>query len=524
MLEAMRRVCPRAKFYQASSSEMYGKVQEMPQTEKTPFYPRSPYGVSKVYGHYITVNYRESYDLFAVSGILFNHESPRRGKEFVTRKVTDGVARIKLGLEKELRMGNLDAKRDWGYAGDYVKAMWEMLQQDTADDFVIATGIAHSVQDLVEVAFDHVGLNWKDYVVTDPKFLRPAEVEHLLGDCSKAKKTLGWEPEVSFEEMIRMMVDDDLESGQETGIMKILVTGAGGFAGRHLVKELVSNSHEVCSFEQVGVPHPEGTVLHIHGDLCDKESLAKAIIDYKPEACIHLAAMTFVPDGNTMAGKMLEVNVAGTLNILNALNEHARECRMLTISSAQVYGPATGDDPLTEAAAMSPSNLYAVSKAAADLATLAFSRKHGMHTMTARPHNHSGPGQSEKFVIPSFIAQALAISEDQQEPVIKVGNLDCERDFTDVRDVVMAYRLIIEKGTKGESYNIGSDRRYKIGTVLEMILDILEIKPEIVVDENRFRPTDRSPILDTTRLQQDTGWKNDIPLEQTLRDMISIEL
>lgn len=212
MLEAMRRVCPKAKFYQASSSEMYGKVLEMPQTEKTPFYPRSPYGVSKVYGHYITVNYRESYNLFAVSGILFNHESPRRGKEFVTRKVTDAVARIKLGLQKELRMGNLDAKRDWGFAGDYVKAMWSMLQQENPDDYVIATGIAHSVQDLVQIAFDHVGLNWKDYVVTDPKFLRPAEVEHLLGDSTKARKLLGWEPEVTFEQMVHMMVDSDIEA------------------------------------------------------------------------------------------------------------------------------------------------------------------------------------------------------------------------------------------------------------------------------------------------------------------------
>jgi GDPmannose 4,6-dehydratase len=211
MLEAMKRACPKAKFYQASSSEMYGKVQEMPQTEKTPFYPRSPYGVSKVYGHYITVNYRESYDLFAVSGILFNHESPRRGLEFVTRKVTDAAARISMGLQKELRMGNLDAKRDWGFAGDYVKAMWLMLQQDEPDDYVIATGTAHSVQTLVEIAFGHVGLNWEDYVVLDPEFIRPAEVEHLLGDCTKAKEQLGWVPEVSFEEMTKMMVESDLE-------------------------------------------------------------------------------------------------------------------------------------------------------------------------------------------------------------------------------------------------------------------------------------------------------------------------
>jgi len=211
LLEAMRKSCPKAKLYQASSSEMFGKVREMPQNELTPFYPRSPYGVSKVYGHYITVNFRESYDLFAVSGILFNHESPRRGKEFVTRKVTDGVARIKLGRQRKLRMGNINSKRDWGFAGDYVTAMWMMLQQKKADDYVIATGIAHSVKDLLEVAFDHVGLDWRKHVVIDPKFIRPAEVEHLLGDSAKARRVLKWRPKVDFEGLVKMMVDADLE-------------------------------------------------------------------------------------------------------------------------------------------------------------------------------------------------------------------------------------------------------------------------------------------------------------------------
>lgn len=211
VLEAIRLVDPSIRFYQASSSEMYGKVRETPQTELTPFYPRSPYGVSKVYGHYITVNYRESYDLFAVSGILFNHESPRRGLEFVTRKVTDAVARIKLGKSKELRLGNLDAKRDWGFAGDYVRAMYLMLQQSEADDYVVATGETHSVRDLVQVAFTHVGLDWQEFVKLDEKFLRPAEVDLLVGDPAKAKKKLGWEPKVSFQRMIQMMVDADIE-------------------------------------------------------------------------------------------------------------------------------------------------------------------------------------------------------------------------------------------------------------------------------------------------------------------------
>jgi len=211
MLEAMRRVDPSIRFYQASSSEMFGKVREIPQNETTPFYPRSPYGVAKVYGHFITVNYRESYDLFAVSGILFNHESPRRGLEFVTRKISDGVARIKLGLADELRLGNLDAKRDWGYAGDYVEAMWLMLQADEPDDYVIATGEEHSVREFVEIAFEHAGVDMEKHVVIDPKFLRPAEVDHLVGDATKAREKLGWEPRVSFRELAEMMVDTDLE-------------------------------------------------------------------------------------------------------------------------------------------------------------------------------------------------------------------------------------------------------------------------------------------------------------------------
>jgi GDPmannose 4,6-dehydratase len=210
MLEAVRAIDPGIRFYQASSSEMFGKVREIPQNETTPFYPRSPYGVAKAYGHFLTVNYRESYGIFAASGILFNHESPRRGREFVTRKITDGVARIKLGLGRELRLGNLDSRRDWGYAPDYVRAMWMMLQQDEADDFVIATGKMHTVQDAVEIAFGHVGLDWHDHVVVDPALIRPAEVDQLLGDASKARRVLGWEPRVSFDELIQLMVDADL--------------------------------------------------------------------------------------------------------------------------------------------------------------------------------------------------------------------------------------------------------------------------------------------------------------------------
>ena len=211
MLEAIRIIKPDTRFYQASTSEMFGKVQAVPQTETTPFYPRSPYGVAKLYGHWITINYRESYDIYGCSGILFNHELPRRGLEFVTRKVTDAAVRIKFGLQKELRMGNLDSKRDWGFAGDYVKAMWMMLQQDTPDDYVIATGETHSIKELLEVAFGALDMNYEDYVVIDPRFVRPAEVDLLLGSPEKAKRQMGWEPTVTFEGLIHMMVDADLK-------------------------------------------------------------------------------------------------------------------------------------------------------------------------------------------------------------------------------------------------------------------------------------------------------------------------
>ncbi len=210
MLEAIRKVNDKIKFYQASSSEMFGKVRETPQTESTPFHPRSPYGVAKVYGHYITLNYRESYNMFACSGILFNHESPRRGFEFVTRKITDAVAKIKLGTQKELALGNLDAKRDWGFAGDYVRAMWMMLQHSAPDDYVIATGENHSVREFCEIAFGYVNLDYKDYVRTDPKFIRPAEVDLLIGDNSKAMRVLGWVPNVNFKVLVEMLVDADL--------------------------------------------------------------------------------------------------------------------------------------------------------------------------------------------------------------------------------------------------------------------------------------------------------------------------
>ncbi|HET9181310.1 MAG TPA: GDP-mannose 4,6-dehydratase [Candidatus Angelobacter sp.] len=225
VMEAIRKHSPQSKFLQASSSEMFGKVRESPQTERTPFHPRSPYGVAKVFGHHITVNYRESYGIFACSSICFNHESPRRGREFVTRKVTQGAARIKLGLMDKLKMGNIDAQRDWGFAGDYIRAMWLMLQQPVADDYVIATGQTHSVQELLEVAFSYAGLDWKNYIEIDPKLVRPAEVDYLCGDAGKARRVLGWKPQVQFRELIEMMVESDLNALRPTAHRRMAVAG-----------------------------------------------------------------------------------------------------------------------------------------------------------------------------------------------------------------------------------------------------------------------------------------------------------
>lgn len=303
--------------------------------------------------------------------------------------------------------------------------------------------------------------------------------------------------------------------------MKTLVTGAGGFAGRHLIRELAGYDYELYAFECPGVPPVEGVIDTLSGNLCDQSVLENAIKKLKPEACFHLGAMTFVPDGNSNPGLMLAVNIGGTLNVLNAIKTYSPDCRVLTVSTAHVYGPSGSDKPLTESNTFNPLDIYSASKAAADLSTLAFARHHGIHAMTVRPHNHTGPGQAPKFVIPSFVAQAKAIAIKKQAAVIKVGNLDCERDFIDVRDVVRAYRLIMEKGISGEAYNIGSERRYTIGTVLNMICDTLGIKPEIIVDEQRYRPTDRSSLLDTTKIYNDTGWAKEIDLTNTLKDMIS---
>lgn len=302
--------------------------------------------------------------------------------------------------------------------------------------------------------------------------------------------------------------------------MKILVTGAGGFVGRHLTTELAAHKYTITAFESHGVML-DSEIPVVHGDIRDADTVEKTVAEIRPDACIHLAGVSFVPDGAANPDLMLSVNVRGTINILDAMKKHAPACKTLVISTAHIYEGVSEQGALNEDTIPAPLSNYAVSKTAADLATLAYAKNFNIHAMTARPHNHIGPGQSTKFVIPSFIHQAKAIAAGTQDAVFEVGNLDCERDFSDVRDVVRAYRLLIEKGRRAQAYNISSNNQYKIGAILNMICDMAGIKPEIKTDPTRFRPTDKSPVLDTTKIQHDTGWHTNIELEKTLHDIMS---
>ncbi len=301
--------------------------------------------------------------------------------------------------------------------------------------------------------------------------------------------------------------------------MRILATGTGGFVGRHLTKELTENNHTVFAFEHPDSKGAEGAIETIFGNICDPATIEKAVTATKPEACIHLAAISFVPDGISNPQLMKDVNEGGTANLLAILNKHTPACRTLVVSTALIYGPSKSDARITEDNKLSPANLYAETKANADLAALAFTTQHDLPVMTARPHNHIGPGQSPKFVVPSFVQQAKAIAAGTHPPVMHVGNLESERDFTDVRDVVKAYRLIIEKGKTGNAYNIASDKLYKIGDILNMILDIAGAQPEIKTDDTLYRPTDKSPQLDVSKLKNDTGWEYETDLNTSLSDI-----
>ena len=549
LLEAIRTVNPKIKFYQASSSEMFGKVQETPQNEDTPFYPRSPYGVAKVYGHYITVNFRESYSLFACSGILFNHESPRRGLEFVTRKISDGVAKIKLGLTKELRMGNLDAKRDWGFAGDYVKMMWKMLQQPKAEDYIIGTGKTHSVKEFINLAFRHVGLDYKKYIKIDQKFVRPVEVDLLVANPTKAKTKLGFKSKVSFEQLIEMMVDADLKrlteeskfqqmsgnkkikfhntGGGLVNIMKkiimksALITGISGFVGPYLAKELIQNKYDVFGLDRSGKNNPDSKFeiqdSHIlQCNLLDKNNVFKVINEIRPDYIFHLAGFSSVKDSWEKPELCRKINVEGTKNLLEGIISAKLDPKILIVTSAEVYGKPK-KLPLKETSPLSPESPYAKSRVEQEKLLENYKN---LNWIISRSFNHTGPGQQPIFVIPEFAKQLVEIKKGKIEPKIMVGNLEAKRDFSDVRDIVQAYRLLLEKGRKHEIYNVCSGKSYIIRDLLNKLIKIVGKEVQVEIDKNKFRPVDIKELRGDNSKIRELGFENTFDIEQTLRDSL----
>eukprot|EP01037_Dinobryon_pediforme_P006004 gene6004-6076_t len=508
VLEAMRIVCPKARFYQASSSEMFGKIQEQLQTERTPFYPRSPYAVAKLYAHWMTVNYRESFGLHASSGILFNHESPLRGIEFVTRKVTDGVARIKLGLAKELRLGNLHATRDWGHARDYVRAMHAMLQQDTPDDYVIATGRTTSIRDFCAMAFGYAGLNWEEHVVTSADLLRPAEVDVLHGDASKAKQALGWQATTSLEDMVAEMVDADLARHR-----------ARGFVGRHLMPDLRRR------FPDAALIGTGTTGETTRLDITDPACCDRVIAETRPDGVIHLAAIAAVTDARSDPARAWQVNLHGTLHLADAILRHAPRCRMVFASTSDLYGASFKSGvALDETALPAPLNIYSATKAAADL-TLGALAAQGLHAVRVRPFNHTGPGQSQSFAVAAFARQVMRIKAGLQKPEISVGDLSPHRDFLDVRDVCAAYAACVDPAidiAPGTILNIASGQPRRIGDVLGALIEAAGITAEITSTEKLLRPTDIAMAAgNAAAARKMLEWRPTIAWDTTIADIIA---
>jgi GDPmannose 4,6-dehydratase len=558
MLEAVREFSPDAKFYQASSSEMYGNATENIQDEQTKFRPRSPYAISKLYAHWISRNFRESYGMYVCCGILFNHESPRRGIEFVTRKITDGVAKIKLGLANELSLGSLDAKRDWGFAGDYVEAMWLMLQQEEPEDFVISTGKTYSVQDFVVESFKSVGIeNWQDYVKQDPRFMRPAELFTLQGRSDKAKEKMGWEPKVSFSSLVHMMVDEDLrklsgssekiedkessESSSDSALnstpeiekqnktselsesnepnkKKVLITGINGFVGKHLKTYLEGRGLEVFGFDRSS-KNVEGGIYQ--ADLLDKASIKRIFEEVQPEQVYHLAAQSSVKDSFDNPQDTLDVNVKGTENLLDIICELRLEnrCRVLVVTSAEIYG-LISNSPVKEDHPLNPISPYGKSRLAQEKVIQEYVQNKGMSIVTVRSFPHTGPGQADKFVCSSFAKQVALIEAGKQEPTMKVGNLEAARDFMDVRDVIRAYFEIVNNSNYNGCYNLSSGNAYKISEILGMLLEMSNKEIKVETDLDMMRPSD-IPVLvgDHSRFSQITGWQPKIPISKTIKDL-----
>jgi GDPmannose 4,6-dehydratase len=558
MLEAVKEFAPQARFYQASSSEMYGNATENVQDEQTKFRPRSPYAISKLYSHWISRNFRESYGMYVCCGILFNHESPRRGIEFVTRKITDAVARIKLGLANELSLGSLDSKRDWGFAGDYVEAMWLMLQQEEPEDFVISTGITHSVQDFVIESFKSVGIeNWRDYVKQDPCFMRPAELFTLQGQSAKAKDKMGWEPKVNFSELVKMMVDADIKRiggrSEDTEVTKVYEkyetsegeghklenkqtcevysedalnsvnkVGTENATGSEAYSKAYSKAQSETQKKKVLITGISGFVgkhlkkylenqgLEVFGfdrssenvgegiyraDLLDKESLKRIFEKVRPEQVYHLAAQSSVKESFDNPQATLDVNVNGTENLLEVVCELGLENKCrILVVTSADIYGIVGTDPIKEDHPLNPVSPYGKSRLAQEKLIQQYTQNKGMSIVIVRSFPHTGPGQTDQFVCSSFAKQMALIEAGKQNPVMKVGNLDAARDFMDVRDVVRAYFEIVNNTYELGCYNLSSGKAYKISEMLNLLLQMSSKEVMVERDPDRMRPSD-IPIL-----------------------------
>ena len=551
MLEAMREVCPEARFYQASSSEMFGKVRQVPQDELTPFYPRSPYGVAKVYGHFITVNYRESYKLHASTGILFNHESERRGLEFVTRKISWHAAAIKLGIVDTISLGNLDAERDWGYAKDYVEAMWLMLQQDQPGDYVVATGIAHSVRHCLEIAFDRAGIDINDHLVIDPSLQRPAEVDHLVGDATKAKRELGWEPRTSFEQLIRLMVDADYEllSGggsrsraetrqltalavpDETGVRRALVTGVTGQDGSFMADLLLEQGYAVSGMVRSTPEIPVGSAEHLRdrielvpGDLSDPRSLAAAICSVRPHELYHFAAPSFVPDSWLRPAATLATIAGATATLLETIRDHSSQTRVFVAVSSAIFGSAP-ESPQNEETDCRPETPYATAKLAAHHLVGQLRRRDEIFACSGILYNHESERRPERFVTRKISRAAAAIKAGFEREVV-LGDLTAIRDWSFAGDVVRGAWLMLQQDRPAD-YVLASGVGHTVAEFAEVAFAHVGLRSEehIRVTETLQRGVESTPpVGDPGRANRLLEWWPTLSFEQLVHRMVDADL
>ena len=532
MLEAMKKAAPKARFYQASSSEMFGKVVESPQRETTPFYPRSPYGVAKVYGHWITVNYRESFGLYAVSGILFNHESPRRGLEFVTRKVTDAAARIKLGRATEVRLGNLDSRRDWGFAGDYVDAMWRMLQPDDPDDYVVGTGHTWSVRAALRRG---VQLRWSRL----PGLRQAGPAIHPTGG-SRSPRGRSEQGEavarLGAAGLVRGARADDGRRGHRAALRvamtAFLLTGGGGFVGQWIAKDLIERGMtpllaglgSLNDGPPVLTSDERRAVRWIHCDMRRSDDVDAMIDAARPDVVIHLAGVAFPPDADADAAATYDANMLGVVRLLGAIGARRRAGALdpvvVVVGTGLQYGSHDASEmPLTERAEQRPLGVYPATKLAQEIAALARFRADGLRVICTRSFNHSGVGQTAQYLLPSLVGRVTDLAA-RGGKALSIGN-DVVRDYLHVRDVASAYVALAERGTPGEAYNVASGVGVSVRRLAADVLLQAGVNADITTEPALVRPTD-IPVLvgSPAKLADATGWAPRLTYADIIDDLL----